>query len=216
MNQSLDDKDVLAHCAENTIFMHLTLETTELFAITVHTPLKTREALSKLGVRRCRPRSWIRAAVFFVNKDSCFLSRNSVWAALCRLHFQHLCRAETSGFSDDRPAPWRCSPRSDSPWGLWRRSQTAACYECQQTWAPCWRGPVKAPEFHSKSWSLLLHLLIHLNSPTCILSTRSHLFPTRTRGTDAETRWLLHSWNQESNFKNHEHIMCIYIYIWMN
>ncbi|TNN51726.1 hypothetical protein EYF80_038076 [Liparis tanakae] len=30
---------------------------------------------------------------------------------------------------------------------------------------------------------------------TCIWSTRSHLFPTRTRGTDAETRWPLHSCN---------------------
>lgn len=30
-------------------------------------------------------------------------------------------------------------------------------------------------------------------NPTCIWSTRSHLFPTRTRGTDADTRWPLHS-----------------------
>lgn len=102
-----------------------------------HTPLYdncTRKTASKLNVRWCATTIFIiRAPIFFVNKDSCFLFHNSVWAGLSRLRFRQLCREEISGFSDDKPAPWRCSPRSDSPWGLWLMSQIAACYECQQT-----------------------------------------------------------------------------------
>lgn len=76
-----------------------------------------------------------------LNRDNYSLSQSLVWVGPSRLLSPHLGTAETSGPWGGRPAPWRWSRRSDSPWGPWLTFRRAACCGRRQTSAPCWREP---------------------------------------------------------------------------